>query len=327
LKLIPFRKKLDIHRELIPMLLDEGISIHTYKTDGYWNPIDNFKDYQRAQNYLLRNRHRRKNNLKSNPSLKGSPLNGVQISPGIWIAGNNQIHPSARFAPPVYIANNCRICRDVEIGPEVVVSSNVIIDDEASISRSTVLDHTYVGRLVNIENRLVYQDHIVDIETGDHIRITDEFLLGPIYESDVNSGLKRASDILISAIMIFITLPISILVALLVFLQTGHLFRKVERQSYDHQFTVLKFLTRDLNGNPIRMGRWIELFELDRLPEFMSVLKGDMSMTGVKPLSPEDEKQANEAWQQRRFDSKPGYTGLLYIQTSKISSLFFIFWR
>ena len=91
----------------------------------------------------------------------------------------------------------------------------MIIDDDASISKSTILDHTYVGKLVNIENRLVYQDRIIDMETGDSIRITDNFLLGPIYELDVNSRLKRAFDVIMSAGLILLSLPIYILVALL----------------------------------------------------------------------------------------------------------------
>ena len=64
---------------------------------------------------------------------------------------------------------------------------------------------------------------------------------------------------------------------------------------------------------------------LERLPELFSVLKGDMSMIGVKPLSPQDQEQAKEAWQQRRFESKPGFTGLWYVQTNKNSSLDEIF--
>ena len=325
LEYIPARTKLDIHREFIPDLLEKNIEIHSYRMNGYWNPLDTYKEYQEAQCKYLQSGQKKKHFPDLDHSVLEPSFDGVQVSPGIWIAGNNLIHPSARFAPPVYIARNCRIGKDVEIGPEVVVASNVIIDDDASISRSTILNHTYVGKLVNIENRLVYQDRIIDMETGDSIRITDNFLLGPIYESDVNSSLKRAFDVIMSASIILLTLPFYILFALIIYPQTGHLFQKIERQNSDRSFTILRFQTRDLNNKPIRIGKWIELLGFDRFPELLSVLKGDMSMIGVKPLSPQEQDQAKEAWQQRRFESKPGITGLWYIQTNDDSSLDEIF--
>jgi NDP-sugar pyrophosphorylase family protein len=318
---IPARTKYDIHHELIPALLEKNIEVHSYQMTGYWNPLDTYKEYQEAQHIYLQSGHKQKHFPDVDHPILEPSFDGVQVSPGIWIAGNNLIHPTARFAPPVYIARNCRIGRDVEIGPEVVIASNVIIDDDASISKSTILDHTYVGKLVNIENRLVYQDRIIDMETGDSLRITDNFLLGPIYESDVNSSLKRAFDVIMSAGLILLSFPIYILFALLIYPQTGHLFRRFERQSSGNSFTIIRFETRDLDNKPIRTGKWIELLGLERLPELLSVLKGDMSMIGVKPLSPQDLEQAKEAWQQRRFESKPGFTGLWYIQTNKKSSL------
>ena len=104
-------------------------------------------------------------------------LPGLQIADGIWVGRNNAIHPSVRLQPPVFIGDNCRIGREVELGPEAVISQNVIIDDEATIYQSAVLDHTYVGQLVNVENRFVNKKNMIDVETGQNTEVTDHFLL------------------------------------------------------------------------------------------------------------------------------------------------------
>jgi lipopolysaccharide/colanic/teichoic acid biosynthesis glycosyltransferase len=57
------------------------------------------------------------------------------------------------------------------------------------------------------------------------------------------------------------------------------------------------------------VGRWLRRTSLDELPQLLNVLKGDMSLVGPRPvLAWEAEMFSPE--QQRRFDVKPGITGL-----------------
>jgi sugar transferase EpsL len=84
-------------------------------------------------------------------------------------------------------------------------------------------------------------------------------------------------------------------------------------------FSLYKFRTmkelKDKNGNLLpdaerltKLGKFLRKLSLDELPEFLNVLKGDMSIVGPRPLlakyldlySPE---------QARRHDVKPGITG------------------
>jgi lipopolysaccharide/colanic/teichoic acid biosynthesis glycosyltransferase len=71
--------------------------------------------------------------------------------------------------------------------------------------------------------------------------------------------------------------------------------------------TVYK-LTGDKRITPI--GRFLRKTSLDELPQFLNVLRGDMSLVGPRPPIPY-ELAAYQTWHRRRLlEVKPGITGL-----------------
>ena len=76
-------------------------------------------------------------------------------------------------------------------------------------------------------------------------------------------------------------------------------------------FTILKFRTmRD--GRVTRVGRLLRATGLDELPQFLNILRGDMSAVGPRPLTADD--VARLGWTTSRHDFRwrvlPGLTGL-----------------
>ncbi len=57
------------------------------------------------------------------------------------------------------------------------------------------------------------------------------------------------------------------------------------------------------------------------MPELWNVLKGELCLVGVKPLTTGDMIQITEAWQQTRNDYYPGFTGNWFLQTNPNSGL------
>jgi exopolysaccharide biosynthesis polyprenyl glycosylphosphotransferase len=74
----------------------------------------------------------------------------------------------------------------------------------------------------------------------------------------------------------------------------------------EHNGAVFK-MTND--PRVTRVGRWLRKTSLDEMPQFWNVIKGDMSLVGTRPPTP-DEVSAYQLNHYRRLAVKPGITGL-----------------
>ena len=117
-----------------------------------------------------------------------------------------------------------------------------------------------------------------------------------------NSWLKRISDIVLSfATLVVLSIPLLIIAALVKWTSPGRVFYKQERMGLDGKaFSVYKFRSmyidaeddsgpvwaRDDDPRATPVGRWLRRFDLDELPQFWNVLKGDMSIVGPRPERP-----------------------------------------
>lgn len=110
---------------------------------------------------------------------------------------------------------------------------------------------------------------------------------------------KRLIDIVVSLLAFLITLPINAVVGVVTFFDVGSpIFFKQERTGlHGRPFTIVKFRnmrdTRDENGELLppelrvtKWGRIVRKTSVDELLNFWSILKGDMSLIGPRPLPP-----------------------------------------
>jgi lipopolysaccharide/colanic/teichoic acid biosynthesis glycosyltransferase len=59
-----------------------------------------------------------------------------------------------------------------------------------------------------------------------------------------------------------------------------------------------------------KVGRLLRRFSLDEVPQLWNVLRGQMSLVGPRPLIAEESATLAENWHARRFDLRPGLTGI-----------------
>lgn len=332
LDLIPARTKFDIHQDLLPALVQNGWKVRAHFEEGYCNLLGTLKDFQRAQEAFLA-RIYQSDRDRNNPALPRYALHKMrQALEGVWIGHGSSIHPGAQITPPVYIGQNTRIGKGVELGPYVVVGSNVVVDKWATVRCSTVLDHTYVGQYVRLQDRVVLQNRVIDIQTSSSVQIVDDFLLSQVPAAFSESGLRRFFDASLALFLLLATLPLTLPLVLLLWLTSGRVFHCMpvawgndtdagSKKPAQPAFNLYRFATRDDHGRLAKVGRLLEKLEWHRLPELINVLRGDLNLVGVKPLSLSEAEKITEAWQQKRNECRPGITGLWYTQAAGKSEL------
>ncbi len=137
--------------------------------------------------------------------------------------------------------------------------------------------------------------------------------------------LKRSFDIIFSLMVLVLGLPVFIICSLLIKLGSqGPVIFKQERVGEDGRiFNLLKFRTmREASGPSItssadrritKIGRFLRRMKLDELPQFINVLKGDLSVVGPRPELPEIVRTYNDE-QRKILSFKPGITSLASIR-------------
>ena len=145
---------------------------------------------------------------------------------------------------------------------------------------------------------------------------------------------KRSFDICVSLLLLILCLPLFLLVALVIKLNSrGPVFFVQERLGLNKRiFPLYKFRTmvpdaekmqkdlEELNeaNGPVfkikddpritREGRFLRTTSIDELPQLLNVLKGDMSLVGPRPLPVRDYEGFDQRWFNRRFSVRPGMT-------------------
>ena len=160
--------------------------------------------------------------------------------------------------------------------------------------------------------------------------------------------LKRVVDVVLSfASLIVLSVPM-LLIALLIKITTPHLpvFYRWNVVGYrGRRFTGYKFTTmiadadkrkeslRELNemSGPVfkirndprvtPLGKFLRKYSLNELPQFWSVLKGDMSLVGPRPAGPH-ELRGYAQWQKRKLSVRPGITCFWQVRGRNLISNF-----
>ena len=133
--------------------------------------------------------------------------------------------------------------------------------------------------------------------------------------------MKRLLDILLSLIAVICLLPVYIIISIAILLKLGRpiFFTQIRVGRNNKIFKIIKFRTmlnsRDTSDQLLpdeeritSLGNFLRTTSLDELPEFLNVLKGDMSIVGPRPLLV-DYLPLYDAKQIRRHEVRPGITG------------------
>jgi exopolysaccharide biosynthesis polyprenyl glycosylphosphotransferase len=202
----------------------------------------------------------------------------------------------------------------------------------------------------------------VDLHTIEGIPLIG---LPPVRLSRSSRLLKRAVDLVVSALGLLALAPVFALIALRIKMDSSGpvFFRQTRVGIGDKTFQIYKFRTMtadaderksevahlnmhtasDGDGQLFKVpddprttnfGRFLRRYSLDELPQLVNVFIGDMSVVGPRPLILDEDKQVAE-WARKRLYVKPGMTGLWQVlgrsdipfdEMTKLDYLYVINW-
>ena len=148
----------------------------------------------------------------------------------------------------------------------------------------------------------------------------------------VYAVVKRIFDFLVALFAVIITSPIMLILAIAIKLDSKGpaIFKQVRTGKNGKEFMLYKFRTMAVDNDVhdfsskdrhTKVGTFLRKVSLDELPQFINVLKGDMSFIGPRPWIPDYWDNMN-AIQRHRCDVLPGITGLAQAKGRNNISIF-----
>jgi lipopolysaccharide/colanic/teichoic acid biosynthesis glycosyltransferase len=279
----------------------------------------------------------------------------VVLGPALLGAGS-RIGPGARLVGPVIVQ------KDVVVEENAVVLGPALLGAGSRIGRGAVVAHSLVGpgcvvpEQGKVNHRALLHDDgrpsasvpvlsaamlalppVEDVPETPHVRhMRVKRVVDTLVAYFRYMRVKRVVDTLVATALLVLLLPLMLLIALLIFVESprGPVLYAQDREGWrGRRFRCWKFRTmqvaaesqeRELRAQSLvdgpqfklardprltRMGRLLRAYSLDELPQILNVIRGEMAIVGPRP-SPFRENQLCVDWRKGRLSVRPGITGL-----------------
>jgi lipopolysaccharide/colanic/teichoic acid biosynthesis glycosyltransferase len=240
-----------------------------------------------------------------------APRDVRELQPRVLVHETAVIEPGALLVSPVWVGAGVKLERgNVVIGPAVIPDAECVAPAPGNVALAAPRT-TRLGRAVAAARPR-------------------------------GAWGKRLFDIVFSAVALVMTAPFYLLIALAILIEDGRpiFFTHMQQSRCGRPFGCLKFRTMcrhadklaagyadrnqcdgpqvNLEEDPrvLRVGWFLRKTHLDELPQFINVLRGEMSVVGPRP-SPVEENRCCRAWRDARLSVRPGVTGLWQVRRTR----------
>lgn len=139
---IPEGESVDFSADVFPAILRSGKSLYGHVVDGYWEDVGTLDAYLNAH----------KDILDQKVSVE---IDGFRLREGVWLGEGADVDLDATIDGPAIIGANCRIEAGAHIREYTVLGADTVVKHDASIVRSVVHDHCYIGPAVRLRGSVI----------------------------------------------------------------------------------------------------------------------------------------------------------------------------
>ncbi len=259
----------------------------------------------------------------------------VRQDPGMTLVGRVVDDPADAVETDSLgrVAELPQLCRRLHVHRVLVAARDEFSVESMDVYRQ-LQDFVHIAMVPRYYELISWRSRLTDLAGMPFLELAQPHL------SPWDKLMKRAFDLCISSAVLLITAPLLLIVAVGVKLSSpGPVFFRQIRIGRDTEpFMVTKFrsMTTGAQGAPAsasdsrhgdpdrplhevrhklderiritRFGAFLRRTGIDEIPQFINVFKGDMSVVGPRPFVPSESNV--EGWATRRFEVRPGITGL-----------------
>jgi lipopolysaccharide/colanic/teichoic acid biosynthesis glycosyltransferase len=237
-------------------------------------------------------------------------LGGRELETNVRFGRQTRVHRSVKFEAPAFLGENVQVGKNVVIGSNSVIGKNCVLDDGCSIANSVVMPNTYVGRDIDLRNSLACRGFLVNAQHQTALEIDDSFILGDLKRGVSGGRQNLLLSRIIAASALLLLSPVLMLTALIlritrrgpVMYRWNAVTRNANNGSRLVEFERFSFLPAKARNQ----DTGIKTLLLDRLPNLVNVVRGEMGFVGPKPKSLAELDSIPPSWRELYLEARPG---------------------
>ncbi len=256
---------------------------------------------------------------------------GVRQEPAMTLVGRAVDGDTVDAGAIGKVTDLPELCRQLDVHRILVAASDQSSAESLDVYRR-LQDSVHIAMVPRHYELISWRSRLTDLAGMPFLEIARPHL------SAWDRFAKRAFDLCISSAVLVAMSPLLLVVAVGVKMSSPGpvFFHQVRLGRNAEPFTVTKFRSmtmdadeagdvasetedpdrplhevrkkRDETGRVTKFGAFLRRTGIDEIPQFINVFKGDMSIVGPRPFVPSESNI--EGWATRRFEVRPGITGL-----------------
>lgn len=204
---------------------------------------------------------------------------GLKTESGLVHGRNSRMDSGIAVNGNAILGDNVRLEQDVRIDGPVVISNDVFVDRGATLSNCVILDGTYVGSEVNLQNCILDKNHIHRLDMDVDLAITDDFLA-----ADLSLAGNDWLDRVLAMVLLLVSAPLWLYAAVLASMLTPRRFFQTVQINSNLAFVADRQQALSSNIARVAAVEWnLSAPLLRRLPWLFNVIKGEIRLLGADP--------------------------------------------